>query len=119
MCDLYDLYGLAHVAGWEPCNLRSLFIGHVSWVGYVLYRCSRAIFGNGLLGAIDLDDPDDLSVGDLSLMWKVAADKHGGFGSTWPRAFRKYLRSTSLWHPLRYRENDCRLTIPPVCESKL
>ena len=35
--DLYDLYGLydlAHVAGWELCNLHHL--GRVSWVGSVL-----------------------------------------------------------------------------------
>ena len=28
--DLYDLYDLAHVAGWEPYNPHDL--GHVSWV---------------------------------------------------------------------------------------
>ena len=28
MYDLHDLYNLAHVAGWEPYNLREL--GHVS-----------------------------------------------------------------------------------------
>ena len=33
MPDLYDLYDLAHVAGWEPCNLHDL--GLVSWVGPV------------------------------------------------------------------------------------
>ena len=34
--DLYDLYDLAHVAGWEPYNLRD--IGHASWVESVLYK---------------------------------------------------------------------------------
>ena len=43
--DLYDLYDLAHVAGWdEPYNLHDL--GHVSWVGSVLYRsCSTCCDG--------------------------------------------------------------------------
>ena len=42
--DLYDLYDLAHVAGWEPYNLHDL--GHVSWVGSVLYRsCTTSHIG--------------------------------------------------------------------------
>ena len=36
MYELYDLYDLAHVAGWKPYNLHDL--GHISWVGSVLYR---------------------------------------------------------------------------------
>ena len=32
----YDLYDLAHVAGWEPYNLPDL--GQDSWVGSVIYR---------------------------------------------------------------------------------
>ena len=42
-----DLYGLAHVAGWEPCKLHAL--AHVAWVGSVLYR-SRTTSHNGRLG---------------------------------------------------------------------
>ena len=32
-----DLYGLAHVIGWEPYDLHDLM--HVSWVGSVLFIC--------------------------------------------------------------------------------
>ena len=38
--DLYDLYDLAHAAGWEPYNLRNL--GHVSRVGSALLFTDRA-----------------------------------------------------------------------------
>ena len=34
--DLYDLYDLAHVSGWEPYVLHDL--ARVSSVGFVLYR---------------------------------------------------------------------------------
>ena len=34
--DLYDLYDLAHVAGWERNHL--LDVGHVSWAESVLMR---------------------------------------------------------------------------------
>ena len=46
--DLYDLYDLAHVSGWEPQKLHDL--GHVSWVGSVLYR-SCTTYHNGRLGS--------------------------------------------------------------------
>ena len=34
--DLYDLYDLVQVAGWEPYDLHDL-LAHVSWVGSALY----------------------------------------------------------------------------------
>ena len=46
--DLYDLYDLAHVAGWQPYDLHDL-PGHISWVGYALYKPST-ISRNGGLG---------------------------------------------------------------------
>ena len=33
LCDMYDLYDLAHVAGWRPFSLHDL--AHVAWVGHV------------------------------------------------------------------------------------
>ena len=33
---LYDLYDLAHVAGWDPYNLHDLLTAHVSWAESVL-----------------------------------------------------------------------------------
>ena len=35
LCDLYDMYDVAHAAGWEPYILYDLRV-HVSWVGSVL-----------------------------------------------------------------------------------
>ena len=57
ICTRYDL---AHVAGWEPCNLRDLLIERISWVGSAQYRS----YTNRLITAgSDLDDLDrDLSV---------------------------------------------------------
>ena len=37
--DLYDLYDLAHVAGWESCRLHDP--AHISLVGYVLCATSH------------------------------------------------------------------------------
>ena len=48
---LYDLYGLAYVAGWEPYDLHDLLIAHVSWVGSVPYRSCTAS-DNGRVGSI-------------------------------------------------------------------
>ncbi|CAM9925878.1 unnamed protein product [Laminaria digitata] len=46
---------VAHVAGWVPYNLHGP--GHVSWVGYVLYRsCTQQL----KTARQDLDDLDDL-----------------------------------------------------------
>ena len=42
--DLYDQYDLAHVTGWETCNLLNLV--HVPWVGYIL-RISSTASDNG------------------------------------------------------------------------
>ena len=59
--DLYDLYGVAHAAGWESYNVHGL--GHVSWVGSVLCRPFTTAG----------EELDDLPVGhDLSEMRKVA-----------------------------------------------
>ena len=46
--DLYQVYGLARVAGWDLYNLHGL--GHVSCVGYVLYGSCTASH-NGWLGS--------------------------------------------------------------------
>ena len=43
-----DVYDLAHVAAWGPCNLHDL--GHISCFGSVLYR-SGAASPNGRLGS--------------------------------------------------------------------
>ena len=45
---LPDLYDLAHVTGWDPYSLHDL--GHVSWVGSVLYRSCTSSH-NGKLGS--------------------------------------------------------------------
>ena len=50
-----DLYDLAHVAGWEPCNLHDL--GQVSWVGSVLI-CTVQILQN--LSQRQVRNVDDL-----------------------------------------------------------
>ena len=47
--DLYDLYDLAHVAGWEPYSLL-YGLAQVSWMASVLHR-SCAASHNGRLGA--------------------------------------------------------------------
>ena len=62
ICVMYDLYGLAHVAGWEPYNLPNL--GDVSWAGYVLYR-SCTTNQNGRLGSIWSVDDLDRDLSDL------------------------------------------------------
>ena len=63
--DLYDLYDLARVAGWEPYDLHDL--GHVSLVGSALY-ISRASYHSGSLGSTaDYICVHDLSVDDLSV----------------------------------------------------
>ena len=55
--NLYDLYDLAHVAGWEPHNLHALLNGHVYWVGSVLYR-SCTTCHDGRIGSVDGVDRD-------------------------------------------------------------
>ena len=45
--DLYDLYDLAHVAGWEPCILHDP--GHIYWAQSALHR-SCMTYHNGKLG---------------------------------------------------------------------
>ena len=45
---MYDLYDLAHVAGWEPSKLHDL--GRVSCVGAVLHR-SCTTSHDGTLGS--------------------------------------------------------------------
>ena len=50
--DLYDLYGLAHVAGWEPYKLQGQ--AHVPWVGSAPFRPDHAqqpITTRGMLGS--------------------------------------------------------------------
>ena len=51
------MWDLAHVAGWEPCNLHGL--AHVSWVGSVLpYRSCKASHKGRLGSAVDDLDHD-------------------------------------------------------------
>ena len=60
--DLYDLYGLAHVAAWEPFNLH-YYLAHLFSVGSALCRSCKTSYN----GSEELDDlDDDLSVDDLS-----------------------------------------------------
>ena len=47
-CVIYSSSVVAHVAGWKPCNPHDL--GHISWVGSVLYR-SCTTSHNGRLGS--------------------------------------------------------------------
>ena len=35
-----DLYGLAHVSGWEPYDLHPMCLAHVSWVGSLCSLCT-------------------------------------------------------------------------------
>ena len=83
LCELYDLYNLAHVVGWE----HGLHRGKASWVGPVPYRSCTAPHNGRLDGIsvddLSLDDPSvddpsvnhpavgDLSVDDLSDSWYI------------------------------------------------
>ena len=65
--DLYDLYDLADVAGWELYSLRDL--GHVDWVGPVLYRfCTSR---SGRLGSTVDELLIDHDLSDLSVRQRV------------------------------------------------
>ena len=41
------IYSIAHVSGWQPYNLHDL--GHISWVGSVLYRSCTTSRRPGLI----------------------------------------------------------------------
>ena len=61
LCDLYELYDLAHVDGWGPCNLHGL--ERVFWVVLAPFICCTF---TGRLGSIDDLSVDDLSVNNIS-----------------------------------------------------